>query len=241
MKHLFAIISLLSIVLTASAQVKFDVRASIGTGILTSMSNADALTTYKIGGGIDLPIGNSKVFAVEPGLFYSAKGMKFDGYLNTGDMMENASYTTRLTYIEMPIYMAAKLRLGSQCGIIFKVGPYLAYGLNGKTTVKVQNTDYKYTFPQNHFTSAYDFNGMVYDDSNHKIQSPKFHRFDAGIAEGIDFRINHFLVGIEAVLGLTRVCNDAYMGNDIGNVMYGIFYGSKPKNLTFNVTAGYRF
>ena len=241
MKLLFSIISLLFLVLTASAHVKFDVRAGIGTSTLTSMTSADFLVAYKLGVGVDLPIGKSKVFAVEPGLSFFAKGMKFSGYFCSDDMMENTNYTTRLTYLAMPIYMVAKLKLGSQCGIIFKVGPYVAYGLNGKTTAKIQDTNYKYTFPQNHFNSACDYGGVAYDDDNHKLQSPKFNRMDVGITEGIDFRINHFLIGIEAAFGLTPVCNETYMGNGFGNVMYGLFYGSKPKNITFDVTAGYRF
>ena len=242
MKHLLSVILLLSLVLTVSAQVKFDVRAGVGTGSLTGgMSNTDCLVSYKLGAGVDLPIGKSRVFAVEPGLFFSAKGMAYKGFFRSDDMMENANYTTRLTYLEIPVCMVAKLRLGSRCGIIFKAGPYLAYGLNGKTTVKVQYTDFKYTFPQNHFNSACDYSGMAYDEDNHKLQSPKFNRVDAGITEGIDFRINHFLIGMEAAFGLTPVCNDAYMGNGFGNALYGLFYGSKPKNVTVNITAGYRF
>ena len=46
--------------------------------------------------------------------------------------MSDAKYSTTLNYLEMPILATSKVHIGNDSYIIFKMGPYIAYGMKGK-------------------------------------------------------------------------------------------------------------
>jgi hypothetical protein len=241
MKRLFlSVVLLATCVVATSAQIKYDVRTSLGLSSMLSPSNADTHVAFKIGADASIPIGKSR-FAVEPGLFFSQKGIRFNGYYLVGDIMSDAKYSTTLNYLEMPILATSKVHIGNDSYIIFKMGPYIAYGMKGKTTMKLRDTDYSRTFGQNHFREKCDYDNAAYDEDGNQILCPKFNRFDAGVAYGIDFRIHRFIIGIEGEYGLLPVCDELYMGNTFENILSACLFGSKPKNISISFTTGYRF
>jgi hypothetical protein len=124
MKRLFlSVVLLATCVVATSAQIKYDVRASLGLSSMLSPSNADTHVAFKIGADASIPIGKSR-FAVEPGLFFSQKGIRFNGYYLVGDIMSDAKYSTTLNYLEMPILATSKgVRRRRQSDTVSQVQP----------------------------------------------------------------------------------------------------------------------
>ena len=180
------------------------------------------------------------VLRIQPSLLFSQKGWTFDGYYGSEQILE-AKYSTRLHYLELPVPLAVRLRIGKECFVTFKFGPYVAYGLNAKTTMEVMNTDAKETFKANHFSKSCDFYGNAYDKEKRHVDYPKLNRWDVGVAEGIDLTLNHVIVGVNLFYGLTPLCRSGFMGNPVANVLTSLMFGRHPKNFTVGLSLGYQF
>jgi len=91
----------------------------------------------RAGAYVNIPI--AKGFFVQPGILYSMKGAQESG---SGSLMGiTANYTAKMTlnYLEVPLNIGYEYNLGKAGGIFATAGPYLGYGLSGKSkyTVKV--------------------------------------------------------------------------------------------------------
>lgn len=218
------------------AQMKWNVRGSIGHGAFLGMSDVRSLTSWKLGVGMDAPI--SRRWSVEPSLMYAARGAKFDGYYGWEQILP-ATFTNRLHYLQLPVTFNYHIFIGKNAALILKAGGYAAYGLSGKAGVKVDNTDYQETFRGNLFSSGCDYNGMAYDKSNNLLHSSAFHRFDAGIVTGIDFRYKRFIFGIDSNLGLTTV-GEPPSDKDISGIFsYFMTFNSNMTNIGYDFTIAY--
>ena len=153
--------------------------------IIGGVTNIDTQFGYHLGGTADIALREDGVLRIQPSLLFSQKGWTFDGYYGSEQILE-AKYSTRLHYLELPVPLAVRLRIGKECFVTFKFGPYVAYGLNAKTTMEVMNTDAKETFKANHFSKSCDFYGNAYDKEKRHVDYPKLNRWDVGVAEGID-------------------------------------------------------
>ncbi|MDR2086207.1 MAG: PorT family protein [Dysgonamonadaceae bacterium] len=66
----------------------------------------------------------STKFFLQPELLYSMQGM-------TEKATNQGSETSRLNFIQLPVYAGYKVNLGLDLNLILAAGPYLAYGING--------------------------------------------------------------------------------------------------------------
>ena len=208
--------------------------------IIGGVTNIDTQFGYHLGGTADIALREDGVLRIQPSLLFSQKGWTFDGYYGSEQILE-AKYSTRLHYLELPVPLAVRLRIGKECFVTFKFGPYVAYGLNAKTTMEVMNTDAKETFKANHFSKSCDFYGNAYDKEKRNVDYPKLNRWDVGVAEGIDLTLNHVIVGVNLFYGLTPLCRSGFMGNPVANVLTSLMFGRHPKNFTVGLSLGYQF
>src|SRR5690349_20257936 len=87
------------------------------------------LTGYNIGANVEIPIATD--FYLQPGVLYSTKGAKAErDYLGQG-----VNAKTKLSYVEVPVNLLYKPALGSG-KLLLGFGPYVAFGVGGKTTLE---------------------------------------------------------------------------------------------------------
>ena len=228
--------------LMASGQdIHWQARGGIGySTVFAGVTNIKDRVGFHVGGGADIGLSKNGVWRFQPSLQFARKGWKFDGFYGNEQIME-AQYGTRLDYLQLPLQMAARLRLGKDCFLTFHSGGYVAYGLSGKTHMNVLNTDHSETFGVNHFSRPFDFNSCAYDKENRKVGYPSFNRWDAGAYGGMDLTVGHIIIGYNVAVGLTKVCNAGFMGNPVGNAATAVLLGAHPKNISADLSIGYQF
>lgn len=122
MKKIFAMVALMLVTLTVSAQddAKYTIKAGAGA---SSIVGADADTNmkfaFKVGASYDLSL--SENFSIIPGLELAFKGYGSDIY----------SKDVNMGYLEVPIFAAYKFPLTDNMKLAVKAGPYVAVGLFG--------------------------------------------------------------------------------------------------------------
>ena len=121
--------------LSASAQeVKFGVKAGLNLStvggdmkdLIEGMGmDQKSHVGFHIGAFVDL--GLTENLYIQPGLFYSNKGVK-------GELKEDDSYKMKinLSYLEIPILASYRIKLCDNMKWHINAGPYLAYGIGGK-------------------------------------------------------------------------------------------------------------
>lgn len=214
------------VALPVHAQIGWNIKAGIGLSDLKRTDIMNTAFSYKAGAGADIPFNNR--WALQPSLYFSAKGAGFHGYYGE-EQIYDAQFRNKLYYLELPVLMAFKIKVEQSAYLILKAGPYAGYGLSGKASVKTPlSNDFHKTFSENLFSKECTYDAISYIDGTHSpIKSAPYNRLDAGISTGADLCVNHLLFGIEANWGLTSVSGD--------------LMGEKPRNFTFYLMAGYQF
>ncbi|MFO7573752.1 MAG: outer membrane beta-barrel protein [Bacteroidales bacterium] len=171
----------------------------------------DLMTGYHAGFNVQIPIGPE--FYLQPGLLYSLKGAK-----NTSGALTS---TTKVSYIEMPLNLVYKGRLGNGF-VMLGLGPYIGYGIGGKmiTTGGEVTVETDVTFQ----------NSVALTDP---LLDTYYKKFDAGgnlfagyeMASGLFFQLN-------TQLGMLKVNpENAWFPNDEASI----------KHTGFGLSLGYRF
>ncbi len=137
---LIAVVLLIGI--TASAQEKpltFGVKAGVN---LSNMGGDASGTDAKIGfqGGVTLDYAITPELYIISGLNVSTKGFKMKDvemdFSDWGKGDYSGDVTFNPIYLELPIHLGYKLRVADNTKLVFQAGPYLAYGVGGKATIK---------------------------------------------------------------------------------------------------------
>jgi GTPase SAR1 family protein len=159
---------------TTLPPTRFGVRAGVNFSNLDTREVANSsITGFNVGIFAKLPL--SRVIAIQPELYYSAKGagVTYDNAIARG----TAQFA--LNYLELPILLVI-----NPIDIFnIHIGPYASYLLNGVVT---NGTNNGFNFAEN--VSADDFN-----------------RFDAGLIGGIGVDLGTLSIGARYNLGLLRV------------------------------------
>ena len=132
--------------------------------------NYDAKFAYKVGLGMEVPFSN--VWSLQTGLNFVSKGCKYT---------DNAKANS--LYLELPVMAGARINTASGFDVLFKAGPYLAYGVGGKTKATVSNIEAN--------VDTFGDNGLD--------------KFDAGLGCGVGFEFSQIVIGLEGQFGLTKV------------------------------------
>lgn len=183
MKKLFTIMLVLIVSLTASAQITWNVKLGGGFAMCTGdVENTKNIFVSKVGVGLEMPLSHS--LSLMPSLEFAIKGTKtsFEGYAY--DEYYNLEETFTPMYIQLPVVCAYRLNLNTDWNIVFKAGPYFAYGIKGDYKLKEKNSG----------ESSDNFD--LFSDGDAK-------RFDIGIDAGIDFEYHRFVIGLEYEKGFS--------------------------------------
>ena len=109
----------------------FNQTQKLGSAELSSGSKVG----FKAGGVVNIPVVAG--FYVQPGIFYSTKGFKYNGDL------PGIESSTNLGYIEVPVNALYRFDLGNAGGIFVSAGPYAAFAVNGKTKTTLLGVETK--------------------------------------------------------------------------------------------------
>lgn len=182
----FILLSLVTLATYAQSDLKWNVNAGIG------MSNwygddsdgIDAKFAYKVGVGLEVPFANTDVWSFQTGLNFISKGAKGAGLNDDWDVVD---VTINQLYLELPLMVGARIHTASNFDLLFKGGPYLAYGIGGKA-------------------KADGVSGKVDTFGNDGLD---LKRFDAGLGLGVAFEFDKIVVGVETGTSFTKLVSGA--------------------------------
>ena len=183
-------------------------RFGVKGGVNFSNFRVDEIADNNIKAGLNLglffkmPV--SDVVAIQPEILYSSKGSKLE-YDNA--LQGKGEYRFNMNYLQLPIL--GVFSLGQAFNV--HIGPYFSYLAN----TNIKNMDK-------------DFNIQGVQDLNEKA----FNRFDYGIAAGLGFDMQGFVVGARYSYGLNEV-------GDSGKLSGQLLSNSKNSVATIYVGFGF--
>lgn len=174
------VVALLAIVTAVNAQVGLGIKGGL------NMSNVygDELNDNNMKLGFHVGLAADFDFApgmaVQSGLFFTTKGFQYK---------TNAlEYTTNLMYLQVPVHFAYKMDVTPGTRIVFHAGPYAAYGVGGKRTLKTGTLEGS--------------SDNVFGDGTFQYKP-----FDAGLGLGVGAELGSFLADIGWDMGLVNISN----------------------------------
>lgn len=170
------------------------VNAGVGVSGHSGEANGNLRFAYRVGVGVDVPF--SSVWGLRTGLNFeqigSKNGLKIPlGDFDFGELVGTSlAATTRQYYLDLPLMATASAAFGSEQAVVFSFGPYLAWGVGGKSKTKY-----------NAAAGQTEISGDVFGDGDNTLR-----RFDFGLGAGAELQINrHFSVGLDSRLGLRHL------------------------------------
>lgn len=209
----FILLSLVTLGVSAQSNLKWNVNAGIG------MSNwygddtdgTDAKFAYKVGIGLECPF--DKVWSLQTGVSFVSKGTNHTAVETDGI---SAQAKVNVSYLELPVMVAARFAMDRNTHILVAAGPYGAWGIGGKTKALGHRWS---------SSSTPDWNtGNVVEIDTFGKGGLDLRRFDYGVAIGLSVEYRHYMIGVEGRLGLCKLQKEL-----------------QGKNITGFVTAGYKF
>ena len=200
MKKLILLVVCICSMFTATAQTKATWSMELGLGMSTWMGkNADGsnpLFNTKVGVGLDVPL--TGLVSFQTGLAWVSKGASLDVDLTGADLEMGSEIGVvdahvNQNYFEMPLLAAFHVGTASNFDMVFTVGPYLAYGVNGKTSVDVDDL----SVSVNSFGDS--------EVLRQKIEG--LNRFDAGLQAGVALDFAKWTVGLDGEFGLCKIAS----------------------------------
>lgn len=195
---LYILLSILPTTLLAQS-----VQLKVGGGFASHYGQAKVVGAYKIGLGYEIEF--NQHFTFTPSLEFYGKGWKdpnqqvyvfddegqqrFDP--ETGKpLIGIKSRTATQNYIELPLLLSYYLRTGESRYLVFRAGPYVAYGVGGKQKTKGD-------------TEQSGVNRYYYEQKT--FNEPGTHRFDYGVQTYVGYQFpTSFTIGLEADWGIGK-------------------------------------
>lgn len=229
---LFALVSVVSF-----SQISWNAKVGMTMNNVTKVEDSKMKLGYTFGVGVDYAF--SDMWSVQSGLMFASKGTKIDlSYSEDGDT-ESDEYKINPVYLEIPILAAVKFPISDNMKFIVNVGPYVAFGLGGKTT-----NDYSYTsvdYPEDNESGSQSFKlfSKEKDEDGNEAEKAALKRFDLGLQYGIGLEFGHYLVNLSGQYGFINPVNEK---GYLGDFMYDKNEKKiSPKNMSFAISVGYKF
>lgn len=183
--RLVLVVAMLAIVTGASAQLNLGVKGGV------NMSNfyGDELDDQNVKIGFHVGLAADYEFAynsaIQTGLFFTTKGAKYSESI--GDA--SADFTVNPMYLQLPVHYAYKLDVTPGTRIVFHAGPYVAYGIGGKSKLSGSLGDWD--------------GGTEWD----VFGDDGFKRFDAGLGLGVGAEFGPILLDLGWDMGLVNIAD----------------------------------
>jgi hypothetical protein len=171
-RKILFLFSFVLMTVAASAQVSWIAKGGMNLSSITS-SDANMKVGFNVGIGMDYALEN--LFSLQPSLLFTTKGVTE----SEGDV----KVSINAMYLELPILMAGRIPLNPSMNLVITAGPYLAYGVGGKTTASSGGVDIS--------VDTFGEDGLK--------------RFDAGLAAGVALEFNKLYVGLNGEFGLVNI------------------------------------
>ncbi len=192
----------------------FGIKAGPSFSSMTSKTNGEKNTSEMmvgVEGGVYANIPIAPQFYIQPSLMYEGKGGK-ETYEDNG---VSRKFKTRLHYLTLPIDFLFKPEMPNGSGAwIIGVGPYLGYGISGKSKLS---------------GAVGDFEGSSsFDPFKEDVMGgdPTLNRFDAGANVQLGYEMaNGFNIGLNANLGLINLQKNGDNDNSARNTNFGVTLG----------------
>jgi hypothetical protein len=168
---------------------------------------------FSIGTDIEFPIG--KNVYLQPGIMYNQKGSNFNSYHYMGQVFHG---DVKLSYVEIPVHIVFKPRLGSG-HLMIGAGPYLGKGVGREAGVDQGIYNIRFTM----------------DVSSAELAESPFYfsPWDAGASFFVGYQLhNNLFVQLNNQVGMKRI-NPSVNGQWEGK--------TKHRNLGLGMSVGYRF
>lgn len=212
---IFIILLISTITLQANAQT-LGIKA--GFNLANMKETVDATTFsidtkmkagFHVGLMYDIPI--KTYLSFEPALLFTTKGLKIKE--NILGVVLDASLN--LYYIDIPLNLKGNFNIGEETNVYVAFGPYLGFGLSGKSKVYASYLGQSESSEENVIWGN--------DPNNDYLK-----RFDFGLTFGAGIEFKKYMFGISYDLGLTNI--SAYQEDD-----------TSLKNRVLKFSLGYRF
>lgn len=225
----------------------FGIRAGLNmSSVSTSIPGTDADYTddgfkSKVGFNLGLNIEYSifKSLSIKSGIYITTKGAKYE--YETSDThrysyhteVEKCKYDGTLNeyYIQIPVLGSYKYYIKDNFNVEVNVGPYVAYGIAGKSNGK---ESWRYYLDGVDKTSSVGngadmSNSYKYNTFGKDYGQEMLKRFDCGLIIGAGVTYNKYYFGLQYDLGMTNLLPSPYSS----------VYSGKNRNLGLNI--GYNF
>ncbi|NLZ73844.1 MAG: PorT family protein [Bacteroidales bacterium] len=175
------VIVLLSMVSLVGAQTpSLSVKAGLNMSNFYGSELSDKNMKVGFHAGIGADFDFAPNMAIQSGLFFTSKGAKY-----TTDI-ENTELNANANFLQLPVHFAYKIDVMPGTRIVLHAGPYIAYGIGGKTKAGSIEVD---TFKDDAFLDV--LNGLK--------------PFDAGLGLGVGAEFGRILVDLGWDMGLTNL------------------------------------
>lgn len=217
------VVAMLAMVTAMSAQVSLGVKGGVNMSNFMGSDVKD--TKMKIGfhAGVAADYDFAPNMAVQSGLYFVTKGAKLsESESSLLGVKTKASAVTNAMYLQVPVHFAYKMDVTPGTRLVFHAGPYVAYGIGGKTK---SNTKVTGDIPENLKDKINEelkkLNGKGVD-TFHKDNGLK--RFDAGLGLGVGAEFGQILFDLGWDMGLVNLQEK-----------------SNGKNMNAYLSVGYKF
>ena len=212
MKKLILMLVCAFATLSMAAQTKVTWNMELGLGISGWMGKhadgSNGLFSPKVGVGFDIPL--TGLVSFQSGLMWVSKGACY-GFNDSEFGDEDAKVHVNQNYFQMPLLAAFHIGTAADFDMVFTGGPYLAYGVCGKSEIDEGDMTLGWkTFEDTRFED--------------KTVLPGFNRFDAGLQLGVALDFGRWTAGLDGEFGFCKIAS-----------------GDSPRNLAFFLKAGYKF
>ena len=175
------VIALLGMVSLVGAQnTSFSIKGGLNMSNFygDELSDKNMKTGFHIGVGADFEFAPN--MAIQSGLLFTSKGAKYTTDLVSTELNANANF------LQLPLHFAYKIDVMPGTRVVLHAGPYVAYGIGGKTSAGNVEVD---TFKDDAFLDV--LNGLK--------------PFDAGIGLGVGAEFGPILLDLGWDMGLTNL------------------------------------
>lgn len=207
-------------VLAQDSPFRFGVKAGVNMSNAT-IENKDADPKFKVGYqiGVTVDYTFTRDWLIQSGLSFTTKGSKVDDFY-AGQMIggdgRGTTHTFNQLYIQLPVYAAYRVNVTDNLGIVIGAGPYMAYGIGGKSKEKL----HKAVFGDSSTERKFDTFGNGDDDIE------QLNRVDFGLGLNVSAEFGKIVVGLGYEHGLLNVA---------------AYDGLKYRNRSAALTLGYKF
>lgn len=165
------VVAMLAIVTAASAQLNLGVKGGLNMSNMVGdeINDNNMKLGFHVGLAADYDFAPS--MAIQTGLLFTTKGTEL-----------NDNNNSNLMYLQVPVHFAYKQEVTPGTRIVFHAGPYVAYGIGGKSKIL----------------------GIEYDSFGDNSLKP----FDAGLGLGVGAEFGRFIADIGWDMGLVNIASD---------------------------------